>query len=61
MINIKEQVSAALLRRDIKRARRVHGLKTDLKAVIAEYRIVCPEYAKELEQIIYPPLRKAAD
>lgn len=60
MINIKEQVSAALLRRDIKRARRAHGLKTDLRAMIAEYRIVCPEYAKELERIIYPPLRKAA-
>ncbi len=58
MINVRRQISAALLRRDIKRARRAHGLKTDLRAMIAEYRIVCPEYAKELERIIYPSRKR---
>lgn len=56
MINVKEQISAALLRRDMKKARRAHGLTADLRFMIAEYRIVCPEYAKELERTIYPPL-----
>lgn len=56
MINVKGQISAALLRRDMRKARKAHGLSTDLRAVIAEYRIVCPEYADELERIIYPPL-----
>lgn len=54
-MNLKKQLSAALLRRDMRKARKAHGLPTDLRAMLAEYRIMCPEYAAKLEGIIYPP------
>lgn len=57
MTNLKKQLSAALLRRDMRKARKANGLSTDLRAMIAEYRIMCPEYAARLERIIYPPSR----
>lgn len=57
VINVREQIRAALLRRDMKRDRRAHGLSTDLKTMVAEYRVICPEYADALERIIYPSAR----
>lgn len=52
--NIRRQVSAARIRHDMKKARRKHGLSTDLNDVIAEYRAISPEYAEKLERIIFP-------
>lgn len=54
-------LSAAKLRHNMKRKRKDKGLSTDLKALVPEYRTVCPEYANQLEQLIYPKLRTASD
>lgn len=54
---IVHQIFAAKLRCDMKRRRKNQGLSTDLKALIAEYNTVCPEYADQLERLIYPKLK----
>lgn len=55
------QISAAKIRHDIKQKRKSQGLSTDLKALVSEYRAVCPKYADQLERLIYPKLRTASD
>ncbi len=54
LYEVNRQIVALQLCRDMKRARKAHGLSTNLKAVIAKYREVCPEYADGLERLIYP-------
>lgn len=51
-------LNAAMLRHWLKRQRRARGLSTDLKSVIAQYHQICPEYAHELKNLLYPaPVR----
>lgn len=52
--NLSLQLSAAWLLRHMKRARKAHGLPTDLMAMIAKYRRYNPEYADNLERLLYP-------
>lgn len=57
IVNIaRKQLSAARLRHDMKKSRKKKGLSTDLKAMIADYRKICPEYADNLEKIMYPSI-----
>lgn len=54
--NVANSFTAAQLRRNMKRKRKARGLSADLKSVIEEYRKISPEYANELERLLYPPL-----
>lgn len=54
---IMQQLSAAKLRRYMKRKRKSKGLSIDLKALVSEYRMACPEYADQLERLIFPKLK----
>lgn len=58
---VLRQISAAKIRHDMKKKRKSQGLSTDLRVLVAEYRTVCPEYADQLERLIYPKLRVASD
>lgn len=51
---LSRKLDAALLRRNMKRRMKAHGLPTNLKAMIAKYRTFSPEYADELERLLYP-------
>lgn len=51
---LKQEIDAAIVRHKIKCGRRKHGLPTDLKALVEEYRAISPEYAEKLEQLMYP-------
>lgn len=52
--NIYRQAEAFRLRRYMKKARRQHGLSTDLKDVIAELRCIHPAYGDYMERTLYP-------
>jgi len=58
---VNRQIVALQLRRYMKRARKAHGLSTNLRDVIADYRKLRPEYADKLEQIIFPGRKKRFD
>ena len=60
-IAVAQWQSAAFLRHDMKRKRKAQGLSTDLKSLIAKYRLICPEYADALEKIIYPSPKITSD
>ena len=48
-------IEALRIRRRIKKQNRRKGLSTNLKQIVANYRVLSPEYADELEKLIYPP------
>jgi len=51
---LKQKINAMLIRRRIMRERKKHGLSTDPKELVEKYRTISPEYAEELERLIYP-------
>ena len=48
------KLSAAMLRRKVRRDRKAKGLPTDLRALIDRYREMNPEYADALKKVFYP-------
>lgn len=61
LYEVNRQIAAIQMCHDMKQDRKAHGLPTDLKAVIAGYRKMCPEYADSLERLIYPRLKNNRD
>lgn len=51
--NEKELLQKALLRLEVKQARRQHGLSDDLEALIERYQELSPDYAEKLRKIIF--------
>ena len=50
--NAEKQLTAALLRLQIKAEREAHGLSTNLEELVEQYRSLCPEYAEKLEDML---------